>query len=322
MSTLLYILQRVYVKIQTLQFVKNTFLTTLLILFLPMLSLAQVAKYLDSIRVNGKTYAAPEYLWKNANVSTLSAQLTGYVGDTARLLAEAAYEIMFRAGMASSDINERQMSMEFIAKGLDGETGVAYRNISYLEEYSPVDVNELTQKILEKRLDDWKQPYYSRVAKLSAQLGVGRLQIRRRQQLDNNADTELKWDLHLAMARLGEQTDIDFVARKARAIHYGYSEDLMAVIVPQLIYTRQKQAIDLCVEMLQADNCKCASVNPTVDAKILCGYRVMEKLAPVIRGFPYKTSATGMIVCDNYEDALATIREWFQNHPDYCIISD
>lgn len=298
------------------------YLTIVVLFIMPLLSQAQVTAYLDSIRVNGKTYVTPERLWKNTDVPTLTKQLTVYINDTSSLVVEESYDIMYHAGISSANLSERQMAMEFVAKGLDGDMRIVSKNISHLEGFLPADVNGVTQKILETRLDDWESAYYSRVAKLSARLGIGRLQIRNRQFLDKKADVELKWDMHLALARLGEQTDIDFVVRKASAIPYDYSEDLMTMIVPQLIYTRQKPAIDVCVEMLQADKCKCASANPTVDVKILCGYRIMEMLAPVIRNFPYKVSKSGMIEADDYEEALSTIREWFQAHPDYSIIAE
>lgn len=301
---------------------RNFYLTSLMVLIMPMLSMAQVTEYLDSIRANGKTYMTPDYLWKTTDVATLDKQLTRYTKDTNALVVEEAYDIMYHAGISSANLSERQMAMEFVAKGLDGDMNVTSRNISHLEGFLPADINDVTQKILETRLDDWESAYYSRVAKLAARLGIGRLQIRNRQFLDKKANVELKWSMHLALARLGEQTDIDFIVRKASAIPYDYSEDLLTMIVPQLIYTRQKPAIDVCVEMLQTDKCKCASANPTVDVKILCGYRIMEMLAPVIQDYPYKVSKAGMIEADDYEEALTIIREWFRSHPDYTIIAD
>ena len=76
----------------------------------------------------------------------------------------------------------------------------------------------------------------------------------------------------------------------------------------------------VCVGILQDDDCKSASGNPDVDAKILCGYRIMELLAPVIKGYPYKSSASGMIGASIYEEALSVVRKWFADNTEYEII--
>ena len=193
-------------------------------------------------------------------------------------------------------------------------------NISRLRYFGKTDVDTAAQRLIEERLNKWNAIYYEQVAKMAAQLGVGYEQILSRQMIDKESDVETRWAMHLAMARLGEQRDIDFVVRRAASIPYEYVEDLMRLIIPELIYTRQKQAIDVCVKILQDDGCKCASGNPNVDAKILCGYRIMELLAHVVKGFPYAVSATGMIETDDYEGALRVVRKWFADNPNYEVI--
>ena len=297
------------------------FYLLLLALLYPMCALTQVTDYLDNIRANGKTTATPEYLWTQTRVAELAKQLQPYAADTITDVSDEAYYIVFMAGYISKKTEDRQTAVSFLAEGLNSSsTRIVSNNITRLQHFTKADIDAKAKQVIEERLDKWNSMYYMRVAKMAAQLGVGRNQIRDRQMLEKGADVETKWALHLAMARLGEQTDIDFITRRAYSIPYDYAEDLIRTIIPELIYTRQKQAIDVCVGILQDDDCKCASGNPDVDAKILCGYRIMELLAPVIKGYPYKSSASGMIDASNYEEALSVVRKWFADNTEYEII--
>jgi len=286
-----------------------------------MCALTQVTEYLDGIRSNGKITATPEYLWTQNRVAELAELLQPYAADTITDVSDEAYYIVFMAGSRSNKVEDRQTAVRFLAEGLNNSsTRVVSNNITRLQHFTKADIDAKAKQVIEERLDKWNSMYYMRVAKMAAKLGVGRNQIRNRQMLEKGADVETKWALHLAMARLGEQTDIDFVTRRASSIPYDYAEDLIRTIIPELIYTRQKQAIDVCVKILQDDGCKCASGNPDVDAKILCGYRIMELLAPIIKDYPYKPSISGMIEADNYEEALRVVREWLSDNKEYEII--
>lgn len=293
----------------------------LLLTLLPMLASAQITEHLGNIRTNGKTVETPSNLWETADVTVLAKQLQPYAFDTIADVSDEAYYIVFMAGSRSDNIENRQSAVRFLAEGLNNSnTRVVSNNINRLQHFNKTDINTESKRLIEERLDKWNSMYYTRVAKMAAKLGVGRNQIRNRQMIEKGADVETKWALHLALARLGEQPDIDFVTRRASSIPYDYAEDLIRTIIPELIYTRQKQAIDVCVKILQDDGCKCASGNPDVDAKILCGYRIMELLAPIIKDYPYKPSVSGMIEADNYEEALRVVREWLSDNKEYEII--
>ena len=293
----------------------------LFLLLTPQMMLAQVAEYLDDIRANGKTKVTPEHLWKTPDVVELTEQLKAYALDSLTDVADEAFNIVALAGRNTNDAAGRQAAVRFLAGGLNnGSSRIVSNNIGRLRHFGKTDVDTTAQRLIEERLDKWNAIYYEQVAKMAAQLGVGYEQILSRQMIDKESDVETRWAMHLAMARLGEQRDIDFVVRRAASIPYEYVEDLMRLIIPELIYTRQKQAIDVCVKILQDDGCKCASGNPNVDAKILCGYRIMELLAPVVKGFPYAASATGMIETDDYEEALRMVRKWFADNPNYEVI--
>lgn len=292
---------------------------TLLLIYTlaPLFCTAQISNHMDSIRVNGKTKATPAYLWQGVSIESVLSQIVPYTTDSISAIADEAMNIAYLAGINSSNAIYRQLSAKVVAMGLFRDNRTISNTISRLKSYSATDINDETKNIIEDKLKDWKSGYYNGIALMAAQLGVGKFQIMDRLNTDRNATTELKWDLHLALARLGEQKDIDYVVRKAKSIPMDYIEEIMHSIVPQLIYTRSKDATDICVEMLQDNRCKCSSPNPTIDKKILCGYRIMEMLAPAIKDFPYKVDKSGSLDTDDYEEALAVIRQWFLDNPDY-----
>ena len=94
---------------------------------------------------------------------------------------------------------------------------------------------------------------------------------------------------------------------------------LIANVLPDLIYTRQKEALDYCVELLFSDEKLCSSPNPDLSERIPCAYRIIEMLAPVIEGFPIKVNPSIGLESDDYPKTLQTVREWFKKNSNYKI---
>jgi hypothetical protein len=58
------------------------------------------------------------------------------------------------------------------------------------------------------------------------------------------------------------------------------------------------------------------------DARIVCGYRIMEQLAPVIAEYPLQLDEFGDLQTHDYPSALEHVREWFLKHKTYTIRND
>ncbi len=139
----------------------------------------------------------------------------------------------------------------------------------------------------------------------------------RKKFLMPDINNEIKWAIALALARQGSSEHTNYCVQLANKLPA--NNNLISYIIPDLIYTRQKQAIDYCVQIINKDSKDCYSPNPDKPEFILCAYFVMELLAPVIMDFPLKTDATGTLVTGDYEKALITARAWFANNPNYKI---
>ena len=130
-----------------------------------------------------------------------------------------------------------------------------------------------------------------------------------------------RWATHIALARLGNESALNYCTSRAASLTL--SDQVIDIIYPDLIYTHNKQAYDILVEALYSDDKKCSSLNPNSDSKIICGYRIVELLAPKIRNFPIKVLPSGDLDVSNYQAAIEIAREWFKiNFENYEIIDN
>jgi hypothetical protein len=97
------------------------------------------------------------------------------------------------------------------------------------------------------------------------------------------------------------------------------NSNTVGYLLPDLIYTRQKTAIDYCVELLFSDEKLCMPPNPDLSEKIPCAYRIIELLAPAIENFPIEVNPSIGLESDDYPKTLQTVREWFQANSNYKI---
>jgi len=119
-----------------------------------------------------------------------------------------------------------------------------------------------------------------------------------------------QWATYKVLARLGDKEALAYCVKKVTALPV--NDQVVDVLFPDLIYTRQKEAVDVLIKVLNSDEKLCSSTNPNSDGKILCGYRIMEMLAPVIENFPVKTLPSGDLDVNDYTKALFEVRDWFQ----------
>jgi hypothetical protein len=131
---------------------------------------------------------------------------------------------------------------------------------------------------------------------------------------------EIRWSIKLALARTGNHEAIDYCINIAKM--NGINDGVVYEILPGLVYTRTRAAVDYLITIINSDEKSCTSSNADNPSKILCGYRIMEYLVPIIKEFPLKTKASGDIDTNDYEKALQSVREWFRLHKENYIIDD
>jgi hypothetical protein len=131
----------------------------------------------------------------------------------------------------------------------------------------------------------------------------------------------LQWHAHLALARMGDGGAVNWCLLQINRA--GVNDNVVYDLLPGLVYTRHPRMFEFLVSVLMSDEKLCTSSNPDSGANILCGYRVMEYLAPVIKGYPLKLHPSGDIDTDDYHRALLTVRNWFaERNGNYEILTD
>jgi len=86
------------------------------------------------------------------------------------------------------------------------------------------------------------------------------------------------------------------------------NDDLVYEIVPYLVYTRRQEAFKFLERIIQSNESTYLSANADNEENILCGYRVLEYIAPVMINFPLPVDEFGELYqkCggDGYQNKL------------------
>jgi hypothetical protein len=190
--------------------------------------------------------------------------------------------------------------------------------LGYLAQFGLADFTPEARQTIAGQLT--QQPaHLSRLLKLVGTLNMTD-QAPAIRNLLPNLSTRDRWTAQLTLARLGDSEALATVLDRIK--RYPINDDLVYEGLPDLVYTRQKAALDYLVSIVQSDEKNCLSANPEAEEDMHCGYRVLELLAPVIRNFPLTVDESGDLVTKNYPEALLQARQWLNQHPNYQIISN
>lgn len=295
-----------------------------LIIFLQAFGLytkAQVPEYFNIFSKEGSfNYTLEQKILSSLSPRMLFQSLDPYYTDTLVQVRQQAYYLSFKISQ-QAELADQKEAVHILLNGCnDANKAVVGRCLSYLKSFSVKAYDTDSKESLNHLLQEKEMAHFRELYLLAGYVGVGMGTIQ--QQLLSTVDynRSQRWVMHLALARMGHKESMKSCILMVEKVEDGNNK--VAYLVPDLIYTRQKEAIDFCVDILNSDEKNCLSPNPDIDVKILCGYRVLELLAPVINNFPYKAGSAGNLLVDDYEKALYVAREWFLKHPDYEINTD
>jgi len=282
-----------------------------------------LSKYMYKVRTEKYAPMPSRQLYSNENANDLLSLLTSYYTDSLPQVRLKSYYLAYKVAQNVADSSLKQeavMVLVFMLK--DTDSGNVGNLTSWLSEFKNEDFNARAKDSLVNVLKTVKY-YKADIIKLVAFLNLQN----QKQFIKNNLVNDVyrsskdKWAAHLALARFGDESEIDFCIDMVKK--QGVNDDVVYELIPDLIYTRQKKAIDYAIELLQDKAKNCTSGNPEYGGPIMCGYRIMEYLAPVIKEFPLETDLLGDLMVKNYKKALKELREWFTVHQsDYEIISN
>lgn len=238
-----------------------------------------------------------------------------YSSDSLPAVRSAANQIANSVGVQSKDAAVRQRCVAQLARAATDTQGANVAEVySMLTHYQRSDFSTEAQQTLVNLFTS--QPLYlDRLVRLAGFVGISTLQPAIKQlsggQNKNNA---LRWAALLALARMGDDDAAQVVLRKVQRLPV--EDDVVYDVFPDLIFTHHRLLIDYLVTVLQSDEAGCSPADPDQSEPILCAYRVMEMLAPVIENFPLKVGPSGDIQTRDYPLALQDARTWLDKHVD------
>ncbi len=245
-------------------------------------------------------------------------ELPQYEKDTLPNVRRLVYAIYYQTGRKSGDAAIRTSAVKALVKGLnDPEPDIRRTNAAKLKLFGMEDFSPEAKELLKQSLKSSKE-FYKYSVRFIGFLDMQE-QISDLYALLNDTllkDEAVKWELRITLSRLGAVEQTEYCTDLARS--KGVNDHIIHFLLNDLVYTRQKYAFDYLLDILFSDEPFCMPANPYLSDPIVCGYRIMEMLAPVIEDFPFETSkGSTQLKSDNYEQTLNDVRKWFIEHPGY-----
>ena len=268
---------------------------------------------MNNFRQHGAAdYAVENSVLEGVSLRQCAAELQPYCADTLLAVRQKAYYLMYKKGMATTE--NRNDAVQLLLRGLsDANSGVVGQVVGYLQAFSIADFEQSDKELINSKLNNLQTPHFKEFVLLAGYLNTGK-DVLFRHWLNSELSQKNRWSIELALARMGSPEHVRFCLNQASQVPINSS--FVSYLLPDLIYTRQREAIDFCLSIIKRDSKDCTSSNPDTPAQILCGYRAMELLAPIIVDFPVRVDASGSLSV-GYDDALAKVRRWIDEGRDY-----
>lgn len=279
------------------------------------LNAGEASDYLNEVAKKGLSdYKKEQQIIAGYNSESLINEITPFYSDSVVLVRQKAYYLTYRNAIVRNENKSRVIHI--LLKGcFDGDNGVISQNIVYLKEFNRADFDTQTLDLLQAKLTHQRVAYYKEFVLLAGFLGIGK-NILYQKFIDPDTNEKLKWYLSLALARMGNPENISYCMNKVKDLPI--NDNLVDYVVPDLVYTRQRESIDFCISILNGEEKFCHSLNPDISESIHCGYRIIEVLSPVIEGIPVLDESLNLTNAD-YEKHLAKVRQWFASNPNFTI---
>lgn len=274
-----------------------------------------LASYFQLLKQN-KTPASISSLLVAGNSEAIVNYVPRFLKDTVLSVRLHSIEVLKEAALKSPSKIVRQKATSLLFSQWGQTVEVNRRIFQVLKKFHSSDFNEATRDSLVSVV---KKPVALRSELLRLIGFAGRPEdaASLAQFSTDNNTASVRWSALLAMARLNDEESIHKVVEKARRIKV--SDDVVQQLFPDMVYTRQKIVFDYLTEVLQSEQANCESADNDNPTPVLCGYRVMELLAPAIKNYPLSLDASGDVKTWDYKKSLQEVRQWFNNNKNYQI---
>lgn len=275
-----------------------------------------IDSYFQEIR-KGKQ-KEPPFSINDSNSDALISSLLPYLKDSSEAVRKQDILILKNIGLASKQpLIRRKVTFHLVLS-----SGGRYQQpvaIAALKKFKKEDFDKSSVDSLLSFLNQ-KHSQKNELIRLIGFVGGLEAVESIRQFSDPKNTQSVRWSSLLAMSRLGDVDATNSVLQRSKKLKV--SDEVVNQLFPDLVYTHQKQIFDYLVEVLMSDENNCSSADNDNPTSILCGYRVMEQLAPAVKGYPLTLDSSGDVKTNDYKKSLAQVRQWFQENKDIYIIDN
>ena len=276
-----------------------------------------ISDYFDKCRKIGNSdYATEMQIMKEFGNSDLVEILTPYYTDTVAFVRQQSYYLTYKKGLEQPD--KAQSIVDCFVQKLNSEKDSGLRGtvIGYLQAFPVSAFEEEAKSVIATNLNNPNSPHFEDLVLLAGFIGTGNNELFQL-SLTPNLSTLKKWNVSLALARLNSEDALKYCIDKVKKAPV--NSGMVTYLLPDLIYTRKKEALDYCIELLYSDEKLCQTANPDMSESILCAYPIIELIAPVIVDFPIQVNPSIGLDTDDYEKLLQTVRTWLTENKEYKI---
>lgn len=287
---------------------------------------AQKAKIAENIQnvvsaaKNKQMISADDFVFEKDNISTTLNEASKYINDSIVLCRNQVFVIIQKAGRLSKSEPEQTTAVNLLSTGcMDKNVGIAMYCSKSLQAFARNSFSAQARENIGKSFQE-NPKNYTNTAQLIGYLNLSDY-IPAMQSALSDSKTRKKdaWYINLAMARMGDKKSVKYCKQIYESQKLG--SEVVVEMFPDLLYTRNREFYDEIIKILYSDKKDCTSGNPDNEKSILCGYIVMEELAPYIKNYPLETHASGDIKTDDYDKSLEKLRKWFEKN-EYVILDD
>lgn len=278
---------------------------------------SEVEKYYAEAAA-GRGYSLPKGTLKEVSAKyLLEVSETKLKSENAKI-RYAAIDLLSRKGRLMNPGKERYPFVILLTQAVSdpdgGNNGAALRG---LRQFTSSDFNkEAKEKIVARlRVNTMRKDELIKIAGFAGCTNATAL-IRTAFINNTSEKKKVQWAAHLALARMGDTASFNYCL--ARIKSEPPSDNVVWYLFPDLVYTKNPEGIRYMLDQVLSDEKKCSSPNPSKEVKIICAFKVMEVVAPAIKNFPLPVD-DGDLEIDNYDEALAKVRDWINTNPQLII---
>lgn len=278
-----------------------------------------VTEYLVKYKKTGiSDFNLEQKIIQRTDFDVLVNELTRFYIDTVINVRQKAYYLTYRNAFINK--SHQSLAINILLRGCsDRNGGIIGQNLEFLKNFNIVDFDRQSLQTINLQLANSRIQHYKELVLLAGFVGTGK-DILYQKWLESQNNAATKWFISLALARMANSENISYCVNMVKTLPI--NDNLIDNIIPDLIYTRQRECIDLCVKILNNNEKLCHSLNPDDESHINCGFRILELLAPIVINIPLKVDATGIVYSGNYEELLNKVKKWFLDNPKYQIQTD